>query len=189
MSKEKKTVKEFKLPSWNEIPSIELYLDQIISLVDGYFQNLIPTDDDEPVLTKTMVNNYVKHQVIAAPVKKKYCKNSVCSLIAICILKTVYSMSDIAVLLRSAISLGTEEETYTSFCTCIERAVACAFSGETFQELYPNSEYPYLMQNIAQSFADKLYVLEYTKSLREKFATEESETENAKADKSEKPTK
>lgn len=153
--------KDFRLPKWDDIPDIDLYLDQVISLIDSYLSPFMRENTDEPILTKTMVNNYVKHRIIDAPIKKKYCKESVCCLIAICILKSVYSMTDIALILQAGFSNGDNRKTYTRFCNAIEKAVECAFEGKPFTDDSSTTGFPYLMQNIAQSFAGKIYTLEY----------------------------
>ena len=51
-----KKVEEKCLPTWEELPGIELYMDQIITLVDGYLANL----GSHKAITQPMVNNYVK---------------------------------------------------------------------------------------------------------------------------------
>lgn len=152
---------KFKLPSWDEIPNLDLYLDQVISLVDNYLSPILPVENSEAILTKSMVNNYVKHKVIEAPVKKKYNKNSVCCLIAVCILKSVFSMNDISILLKTGLDIGNPEDTYRKFCNAIEKAVKCAFEGTAYAEPASTNAEPYLLQNIAQAFACKLYTQQY----------------------------
>ena len=66
----KKTLADFKLPHWNDLPAIPLYLEQVLSLVDEWLGPYL-MQDNKPIMTKTMINNYVKQKYIPAPVKKK----------------------------------------------------------------------------------------------------------------------
>ncbi|WP_207653227.1 DUF1836 domain-containing protein [Peptostreptococcus faecalis] len=75
----------------DDIPNIDIYMDQILSLFDKYF----PYNDDEQRLTKTMVNNYAKGNIIKPPSKKKYNKEHILTIVIICILKRNMSLSDI----------------------------------------------------------------------------------------------
>ena len=54
-----------------DIPGIDLYMDQVTTFMDEHLKSSKRFDDDK-ILTKTMINNYVKHEIMAAPVKKKY---------------------------------------------------------------------------------------------------------------------
>ena len=70
----KKTgLEHFKLPRWNDLPSIDLYLDQVLSLLDEYLGEYLELDGKK-VMTKTMINNYAKNDLLPPPVKKKYSK-------------------------------------------------------------------------------------------------------------------
>ena len=64
-------VNNFKVPRWNDLPDIPLYLDQILILLDEWYGDYL-TVDGKKVMTKTMVNNYVKLKFIPAPVNKQF---------------------------------------------------------------------------------------------------------------------
>ena len=64
------------------IPSIELYMDQVTSFIDGQLAGSKRHEDDK-LLTKTMINNYTKNDLLPPPVKKKYSKEHLLSLIFI----------------------------------------------------------------------------------------------------------
>ena len=92
---------EFQMPRWNDLPSIDIYLDQLVTYLD---QNLkIYSAGNPTIITKTMINNYVKQQVIPPPIKKKYNREHIASLFVICILKQVYSINNISDLITFAI--------------------------------------------------------------------------------------
>lgn len=96
------------LPSWQELPDIELYMDQLTGLVNRYLGN---TAKDR-MLTPSMVNNYVKMKVMPAPVKKKYSRTHLMYLIVICILKQVMPLSDVDTVLRDGLDQESPEEFY-----------------------------------------------------------------------------
>ncbi|MBN2899606.1 MAG: DUF1836 domain-containing protein [Clostridia bacterium] len=77
-----------------DIPKIPLYMDQLLGLFDQYFYNF-RRDDDEKIMTKTMVNNYVKAKVIDPPIKKKYGKEQLMMLTIIYQLKNILPINDI----------------------------------------------------------------------------------------------
>ena len=81
------------LPRWNELPEIDLYLDQVVNYLEKYL-GILSSNDDDKIITKTMINNYVKQGIMPAPEKKKYGKTHIAYLMVICILKQVYSISE-----------------------------------------------------------------------------------------------
>ena len=85
---------EFHLPRWEELPTLELYMDQVITLIDQYLSPVIQTEK-HPLLTSSMVNNYVKKGMIPAPEKKRYNQKHLAFLIAITMLKQVLTIPEI----------------------------------------------------------------------------------------------
>ena len=77
-----------------DIPNIDLYMDQVTTFVDEQLASLKRFDDDK-MLTKTMINNYTKSNLLPPPNKKKYSKNHMLMLIFIYYLKNFLSISDI----------------------------------------------------------------------------------------------
>lgn len=78
----------------DKIPDIPLYMDQITTFVEEYLSEYKRNKDDK-ILTKTMINNYTKFGLITPPVKKKYSKSSIISLILIYHFKNIISINDI----------------------------------------------------------------------------------------------
>lgn len=76
------------------IPDIELYMDQVTTFMDTHL-GASRRSDEEKVLTKTMINNYTKNDVLPPPVKKKYSKEHMCLLILLYYFKNVLSIDDI----------------------------------------------------------------------------------------------
>lgn len=81
------------------IPNIELYMDQVTSFIDGQLEASKRNEDDK-LLTKTMINNYTKNDLLPPPVKKKYSKEHLLCLIFIYYLKNILSINDIHSILK-----------------------------------------------------------------------------------------
>ena len=86
-----------------DIPNIDLYMDQVTTFMDKCLAQYKRYDDDK-VLTKTMINNYTKAKIFPAPVKKKYSRTHLMLLIMIYHLKSILSIKDIGILFQSALS-------------------------------------------------------------------------------------
>ena len=82
-----------------DIPAIELYMDQVTTFMDKHLSNNKRTPDDK-ILTKTMINNYAKNDLLPPPEKKKYSKEHVLTLIFIYYFKSILSISDIQSILN-----------------------------------------------------------------------------------------
>ena len=87
-------IKEFDYIDPAIIPDIDLYMDQVTTFMDTHFGDHRRNDEDK-VLTKTMINNYTKNDVLPPPVKKKYSKDHMCLLILLYYFKNVLSIDDI----------------------------------------------------------------------------------------------
>ena len=85
-------------PAWNELPSIPLYMDQVIFYLKDSLR-FFERDEETSLLTSSMINNYVKNGVLPHPDKKKYGKEHLGALMAVCMLKQVLSIQDIKTLL------------------------------------------------------------------------------------------
>ena len=83
-----------------DIPNIDLYMDQVTSFMDSRLKNTARFQDKDKILTKTMINNYAKNDLLPPPVKKKYNKEHVLLLIFIYYFKNVLSINDIQRLLN-----------------------------------------------------------------------------------------
>ena len=76
-----------------DIPNIDLYMDQITTFMDSQLETSKRHADDK-ILTKTMINNYTKNNLLPPPVKKKYSKEHMYLLIFIYYFKNVLSIND-----------------------------------------------------------------------------------------------
>lgn len=84
----------------DEIPNIELYMDQVTTFMEERLKNTTRNPGVDKVLTKTMINNYAKNNLMPPPDKKKYSKDHMYVLIVIYYFKNVLSINDIDSVLR-----------------------------------------------------------------------------------------
>lgn len=77
-----------KLPKYQELPTLELYMDQVIVLMEEYLAAFV-IDPKDKIITPAMINNYVKHGAIPAPIKKKYNRIHLVYLLIISLMKQI----------------------------------------------------------------------------------------------------
>ncbi|WP_137598126.1 DUF1836 domain-containing protein [Paucilactobacillus kaifaensis] len=73
------------LPRWDELPNFDLYMDQVVAYVNNLIGSL-----GLDLVTPAMINNYVKHKAILAPIKKKYQVMHVADILVISLLKATF---------------------------------------------------------------------------------------------------
>ena len=103
----------FSYPKWEDIPNIDLYLDQVLLYVNQVCAPISP--DKDKGLTASMVNNYVKHGYLTKPDKKKYQRRQIARLIAITTLKSVFSIQEIAQTLNTLQTQASSDQLYDAF--------------------------------------------------------------------------
>ena len=103
----------FSYPKWEDIPNIDLYLDQVLLYINQVCAPISP--DKDKGLTASMVNNYVKHGYLTKPDKKKYQRKQIARLIAITTLKSVFSIQEIAQTLNSLQTQASSDQLYDAF--------------------------------------------------------------------------
>lgn len=102
------------LPKWTELPNFDLYMDQVLLLIN---ETLQPVGAD-PV-TAAMINNYVKHKVILSPVKKKYQIMQLADIIVISLLKPSYPLDLIRKGIDQVTATGYPKRAYDNFITAL----------------------------------------------------------------------
>lgn len=83
----------------DDIPNIDLYMDQVTTFMEKHLKNTTRYPGEDKILTKTMINNYAKNNLLPPPVKKKYSKEHVLVMIFIYYFKNILSIKDIETLL------------------------------------------------------------------------------------------
>ncbi|WP_167959290.1 DUF1836 domain-containing protein [Anaerosporobacter faecicola] len=87
-------IKKISYIKAEDIPNIELYMDQVTTYMDKRLKPKIKEREDK-MLTKTMINNYTKNDLLPPPNKKKYSKEHMILLIFIYYFKNILSITDI----------------------------------------------------------------------------------------------
>lgn len=82
-----------------DIPGIDLYMDQVTTFMDSKLRKTARDPEGDKIMTKTMINNYAKNDLLPPPVKKKYTKEHILVLIFIYYYKSFLSINDIQTLL------------------------------------------------------------------------------------------
>ncbi|HBZ52160.1 MAG TPA: hypothetical protein DEO82_00145 [Eubacterium sp.] len=142
-----------------DLPNIDLYMDQITTFMDSHLSDIKRNNDDK-ILTKTMINNYSKNKILPPSDKKKYSKDHIIVLLFIYYFKNIMSITDIQTLLwpltenffDNKKSLNLEEIYKTVFkletkqIADIARSISKQFklSEESFKDIKDDDEREYL---------------------------------------------
>ena len=85
------SIRDFRLPRYEEIPDVGLYLEQTTKYINGFLEPL-----PESALTASMISNYVKKRLIASPLRKQYSREQIAYLIFIALAKNILSLDALA---------------------------------------------------------------------------------------------
>lgn len=167
-----KNLLEFSFPEYKDLPELDLYMDQVISLIDMKLS--VFADESGKTATPTMINNYVKQRIINPPVKKKYGREHISMLFIIFLLKRVFSVSETDTLLKNLLRDDSVDTVYTEFCRHIEYAIKVVFSEseENVEKISDNKNSKYYSA-CALAFATKIYA----EKLLNDFSKEDDEDE------------
>ena len=89
------TLNAYSLPLWEQLPDIELYMDQVTSLVDKYLGIYNEVTGLQKLVTHSRINNYGKLGIIPPPVRKKYSRTHMAYLLILCTLKQTLDIATI----------------------------------------------------------------------------------------------
>lgn len=112
----------YHLPRIDEIPDLELYMDQVIIYVKKYF-SIFPYGEEENFITPSMINNYVKSGIIPAPSGKKYSRRHIAYIFVVFFLKQIFSLEEVKAFISQQVSICGEKEAYENFCSLLESAL------------------------------------------------------------------
>ena len=111
----------FHMPRWEELPTFELYIDQVITLIEGYLSPLF--GPGETIITSAMINNYAKMHITPKAIKKRYGKAHLAYLIAITLLKQIYSIQEVMLGIQYQAEISGLKGAYNQFCEEMETAL------------------------------------------------------------------
>ncbi len=119
-----KAVSGFKLPSWENIPDIGLYMDQVIVLLSQYLGLITSPGDkeddedevsEEKLFSASAINNYVRLKIMPAPVKRKYYRVHIAYLIIIFTLKQAVSINIVKEMLSNELPEEDVQALYSDY--------------------------------------------------------------------------
>ena len=112
------SLRDFRLPRYQEIPNMGLYLDQAVKYMAEYLGPL-----GEYSLTSSMVSNYVKKGLIASPVKKQYSREQIAYLFFIALTKNVLSLDGLINFIAIQKRTYSLQKAYDYFCEQFENTL------------------------------------------------------------------
>lgn len=153
--------------SLSDIPDIDLYMDQVITLFEKKLQHL-KRDDEDKILTKTMINNYAKAKIFPPVKSKKYTKEQIILLTLIYNLKQNLSLTDISTVFNPILqdiqgeekNLPSVESFYDAFLE-IKKAQTEAFEHR-FNELMDMIKEKSALQDGKESNVEQLILMVFT---------------------------
>lgn len=161
-------VSEFRLPRWEQIPSLGLYMDQVVTVIEKALAPILDFSG-EAFITSSMVNNYVKLGIVQKPEKKKYSREHIAGLTVITVLKQSLAIGDIRLGIDEVLKNQEKAEAYDSFCEYLERAMRIVAQSVISLDDSANIDLtgnPMIMM-AACSFATKIFAAKMLSIVRE----------------------
>lgn len=177
MTKEK--TKNFACPAWEDFPDIELYMDQVISVLERYLAPFFP--EEEKCITSTMINNYVKQRLLPPPENKRYGKKHLSCLFMISILKRFMQLSEISTLLENLVRELGEEGAFNLFAQELTTSLSRLFEETERPHLTEKGKCARVVRTCCDAFAAILYAKSVYASA--KLIPKEPEEEKKEKDK------
>ena len=112
-----KYLNEYRLPAWEDIPDLGLYMEQVLALLTNYLDYLPPELKDEQFITAATINNYVRNRYMPKPRKKKYYRVHIAYLVMICTLKQSLTIATLTQMIPNDIPEERVKEIYTAYRT------------------------------------------------------------------------
>lgn len=127
-----------------DIPNIELYMDQVTTFMDAHLSSTKRYEEDK-ILTKTMINNYAKNNLLPPPAKKKYSREHLLILTFIYYFKNILAIKDIETLLKPLTERYFQTENVLDLTSIYERICSMEKSqipamSEEMKEMFARSE-------------------------------------------------
>ncbi len=163
MEEIKNAMEKFRLPKYEEIPNVGLYLEQVSKYITEYLEPL-----GEFSLTGSMISNYVKKNLVSNPVKKQYSREQIAYFIFIAIAKTVLSMEDIRLLIELQKNTYPPEVAYRYLEEEFENVLGYVFGiNQSPAEIEANShEAKKMLRTVIITIAHKVYLDKCFKAYR-----------------------
>ncbi len=151
-------IESFRLPKYEEIPDVGLYLEQTTKYISQIYEPL-----PEISLTSSMISNYVKNKLVANPVKKQYNREQIATLLFIASAKLVLSMDNINILLSLRKKTYPASTAYNYFCNELETVLKNTFDidAQIFDINKSDTKHPELkglLRTTITAISNKIYL-------------------------------
>ncbi|MDD4772044.1 MAG: DUF1836 domain-containing protein [Eubacteriales bacterium] len=146
----------YHCPRWNELPDIELYMDQVLVFIEKNTAVFAESGNCKS-LTKTMINNYVKQNKIKPPVKKRYNKTHLAYFMVVSILKRFMNLSELSDGIITVRRKYTPERAYNLFCDGFEASLKGVFLGKDMSAKEKPADEIALVNTVTAAYANMLY--------------------------------
>lgn len=152
----KKTVADYRLPRYAELPNVGLYLEQVAKYINGFLE---PIGCSE--ITTSMISNYVKKGIIPSPEKKQYYSDHIAYLFFIAVSKNVLSLDNINELFMMQREVYTVPVAYDYFCMEFENMLSYVFGIKKKPDAnigVTNTELKDFLRNVIISVTHSVYL-------------------------------
>ncbi|MBQ8281480.1 MAG: DUF1836 domain-containing protein [Lachnospiraceae bacterium] len=149
------SVSDFRMPRYDEIPNVGLFLEQTTSYIADYFKSF-----ENINVTGSMISNYVKKGIIDNPVKKQYYRDQIAYLFFIVVAKTVLSLEDIQLMISVQKKTYTTKRAYEYFVREFENILLYIYGLKDELEVIGNddSDEKIMLRNTIVTVAHKVYL-------------------------------
>ena len=167
----RRSMQEFTLPRYEQIPDIGLYLEQVTKYISEYAEAL-----GQPPLTGSMVSNYVKKGIIPSPCKKQYSRDQIAHLMFITLAKSILSLDNLQQFILLQQQTYAVSTAYDYFCRELEAALHFVFDpdGEPIRIAPSHGDEKTILRNIVITIAHKIYLEKYISAAAEEHLQEMS---------------
>ena len=157
------SIRDVRLPRYEEIPNVGLYLEQVTKYIEEY---LAPSEN--LTITASMISNYVKKGLVANPVKKQYNREQIAYLIFIAAAKSVLSLDDISLFLEMQKQTYATQKAYDYFCMEFENVIQYIFGLKDSLENVgiEQSDEKIMLRNTIITVAHKIYLEKCFQAIR-----------------------
>lgn len=150
-----RSIQDFRLPRYSEIPNVGLYLEQTTKYICEYLAPI-----QENAITGSMISNYVKKGLVSNPVKKQYNRDQIAYLLFIALAKNVLSLDNLTLFIRLQQRTYPTERAYEYLCDEFENTLHYVFGLK--QELasvgMDSTDEKFMLRSTIITVAHKIYL-------------------------------
>lgn len=164
-------VREFRLPRFEEIPDVGLYLEQVTKYMSDCLAPL-----ENVSITGSMISNYVKRGLVPNPVKKQYGREQIAYLLYIAVAKNALSLDNIGILFDMQKRTHEVKEVYDYFCAELEGFIFHVFGLKDAMEPAESniSDEKMILRNAIIAVAHQTYLNMCLRAIQREQATDKS---------------